>query len=163
MHISVAFICACMCVLVCVCLQMCSVCVWLLLSHLQPPALALSMLHRSVWIPRVDSLQMFQSQFLWWLFTTSTANWVPNCFCSIHCGGCAIWFEAGERQSWGITSKKCVCVCVSMCSNSRVCTKHYSLACTESADSDFWNVPQVQRAKGAFIMDISLFDIPLIA
>lgn len=89
-----------------------------------------------------------------WSFTTSTANWVPNCFCGIHCGGCAIWFEAGGRQCWG---------CVWMFSSSRVCTKQDSLACIESADSDLWIVPQVKRAKGAFLKDISLFDIPLIA
>lgn len=45
-----------------------------------------------------DSLQMFQP-VIWWLFTTSTANWEPNCFCGVHRGGCSMWFEARGKKT----------------------------------------------------------------
>lgn len=58
-------------------------------------------------------------------------------------------------------------MCVYMCAvteSHRVCTKQYFLACiNESANSGLGNVPQVQRAEGAFEKGISSFDVPFIA
>lgn len=95
--------------------------------HFQSPALALSPVRLSVPEQRESALKRgvrfstnVPATVIWWLFTTSTANWVPNCFCGVRYGSCSIWFEAGKDRAGGLLTGNCVSMLVHVCAHACV-------------------------------------------
>ena len=173
------------CVCVCVCVHERHICSWNIsvsvAAVISPPALAFSPVHllvcnspeRGGCVPErgVRFSTNVPATVIWWLFTTSAANWEPNCFRGVHCGGLLNLIWGGERRGLGDYSRRetCACVCVARTlvralpqKSHGVCTKQYSPAFSnESADSV--KCPSGAKSEGEiFEKGISQFDFHLL-
>lgn len=106
------------------------ICLFVCLCHFRPCAITFSTLHLSVcFLCRRERGGRFSTNapaaVIWWLFTTSAANWEPNCFWS--------WLRWLLNLIWGWGNRagglqaENVRVCLFLCLSVRACAR----ACVE--------------------------------